>query len=537
MSTTDRIPPDPQGETWDVIIVGCGMGGGALGFELARRGQRVLFVEKGRLLHDKDRAIPEPQRPIDSEMELRLWQGRWPRRLRGRTSFGELEFYAPLGCGTAGSTALYNAQLERFRPSDFRPRECFADVPDASLPEAWPVSYDEMTPFYRRAETLMKVCGTQDPLQSDPEANLLNPPPMTERDEVIFAAMQSSGLHPYRSHVGYNYEGECFECADVCPKACKSDAGNAWVVPALTQHQASILPQCEALEILTAGRRATGLRVRYQGEEIILRAGTVAVAAGAYMTPVLLHNSRSSECPDGLGNGTGLVGRNLMLHTSDFLTVQPEEVYPYGVPRKSITLNDFYIDEGQKLGTVQSVAFPLNPLFIEAYFGYIVPREPMRWMRYKPEFFARAAQLGAHYLRRAIVMGTILEDLPYPENRIIADAKAPNGMRFEYQYKEELGQRNKRLCDRFTEALSPELKVNVATLSENNINFGHPCGTCRFGDDPATSVLDRNNRVHEFDNLYVVDASFFPSSSGINPSLTIAANSLRVAEVIADQLG
>ena len=105
---------------------------------------------------------------------------------------------------------------------------------------------------------------------------------------------------------------------------------------------------------------------------------------------------------------------------------------------------------------------------------------------------------------------------PYPENRVVADAKTPNGMRFEYQYKGELGVRNQRLCRRFAEALSPKLKVSVATMSENNINFGHPCGTCRFGDDPAISVLDRNNRVHEFDNLYVVDASFFPSSSGIN---------------------
>jgi len=535
MKTTDRISTDPQGEIWDAIIVGCGMGGGALGFELARRGLRVLYVEKGRLLHDIDRAIEDPELPNEAEINIRLKEGRWPRRLRGRTSFGEMEFFAPLGCGTAGSTALYNAQLERFRPSDFRPRENFPDVAEASLPEAWPVTLDEMTPFYRRAEALMGVCGTQDPLQSDPEAELREPPPMTERDQVIFAAMQEAGLHPYRSHVGYNYDGECYECSDICPKACKSDAGNAWVVPALTQHGASILPQCEALEILTAGRRATGLRAHYQGEEITLRARVVAVAGGAYMTPVLLHNSRSSEWPEGLGNSSGLLGRNLMLHTSDFLTVEPEDLYSYGVPRKSITVNDFYFADGQKLGTVQSVAFPLSPLFIEAYFGYMVPREPLRWMRYKPEFFARAAQLGAHYLRRAIVMGTILEDLPYPENRVVADSKAANGMRFEYQYKPELGQRNKLLCQRFAEVLEPKLKVNIATMSENNINFGHPCGTCRFGDDPSTSVLDRNNRVHDFDNLYVVDASFFPSSSGINPSLTIAANALRVAEVIADQ--
>ena len=535
MSTSTRISEDPQGETWDTIIVGCGMGGGALGFELARRGQRVLYVEKGRLLHDTGRSIPEPQKPVESELELRLWQGRWPQRLRGRTSFGEMEFFAPLGCGTAGSSALYNAQLERFRPSDFRPRENFPNMPDASLPEEWPVTHDQMRPFYRRAEGLMGVCGTQDPLHPDPEAALKDPPPLTQRDQVIFAVLQSAGLHPYRSHVGYNYEGECFECSDVCPKACKSDAGNAWVVPALTQHEASILPQCEALEVLTAGRRATGLRVRYRGDEIQLKAKTVAVAAGAYMTPVLLQNSRSAEWPDGLGNGSGLLGRNLMLHTSDFLTVDPGELYPHGVPRKSITFNDFYFSEGNKLGTVQSVAFPLNPLFLEAYLGYIVQRDPIRWMRYKPEFFARAAQLGAHFLRRSTVMGTILEDLPYPENRVLADSKAPSGMRFEYQYKQELRERNRLLCQRFVDAVAPKLKVDNATLSENNINFGHPCGTCRFGDDPATSVLDRNNRVHEFDNLYVVDASFFPSSSGINPSLTIAANALRVAEVIAGQ--
>jgi choline dehydrogenase-like flavoprotein len=108
-------------------------------------------------------------------------------------------------------------------------------------------------------------------------------------------------------------------------------------------------------------------------------------------------------------------------------------------------------------------------------------------------------------------------------------------MRFEYRYTEELKSRVQSLRRRLAKALGPHRMIVLS--GENNINYGHVCGTCRFGDDPEASVLDKNNRAHDLSNLYIVDASFFPSSGGTNPSLTIAANALRVAEAIHRQLG
>ena len=131
---------------------------------------------------------------------------------------------------------------------------------------------------------------------------------------------------------------------------------------------------------------------------------------------------------------------------------------------------------------------------------------------------------------------TIMEDLPYRENRVYPEAASLNGMRFWYRYPRELMKRNARFRSRLAAAVSPRHRVTVVTGGRNNINYGHVCGTCRFGNDPRTSVLDASNRAHDVDNLYVVDASFFPSSGGTNPSLTVAANALRVAGIIDQRL-
>jgi len=532
---SQRIPTSPEREAWDVIVIGTGMGGGTVGYELARLGRRVLFLEKGRLLHGEDKA-DERNPALDPEADARMRTGRWPLQLEGKTSFGDVAFFAPLGSGTAGSSGMYGAQLERFRPSDFQPREHFPDAIDANLPEAWPVSHAEMTPYYRRAERLFRVRGTQDPFDTDLGASLAEPPPLSPRDQGLCDSFRELGLHPYRSHVGFDYVDNCFECADICPIACKSDAGFRCVLPALGEHGASILPECEVIGLRASRSRITGVHVRWKDREITLEAKVVALAAGAYMTPLLLLNSTSRDWPNGLANRSGQVGRNLMLHTSDFVTVDQKEQLSAEGPKKALALNDFYLDNGRKLGTFQSVGLPLAPPFIKAYLNYAKERDPQWWRRMAGPLVPTAARLAAHVFRSASLFATIVEDLPYSENRVLPDPNAKNGMRFEYRYTQELMERNVHFRKRLAEVLSPKLRVRVVTWGRNNINYGHVCGTCRFGDDPESSVLDSRNRAHDVDNLFVVDASFFPSSGGTNPSLTIAANALRVAEIIDRQL-
>jgi len=544
MTSDLRIPPDPAAVEWDVAVVGTGMGGGTAGFDLARLGRRVLFIEKGS-------SVPgEPSvTDADDSPGARLANGRWPERMQATTSFGESEFFAPLGCGIGGSTSLYAAALERFAPADFQPRANFPEAGDSTLPEKWPISYEELRPFYERAEELYRVRGTPDPLDPARGPALRTPPPLSPRDRHLQESFQALGLHPYRIHVACEFVDGCTGCAaGPCARGCKNDAARICVLPALEKFGAHLLPGCEVVRLEAEESEVKLIHCRWNGKDVSIRAKVVVLAAGAYMSPVLLLNSRSEDWPEGLANRSGLVGRNLMLHVSDFFAVAPLRNLSGEGPQKSLALNDFRLSEGEKLGTFQTAGMAVELGQIMQYMRDAAEREPAWWRKLaspRPVWWRRlsspAVRLVALVMyhvfnfKNAAVWASIIEDLPYRENRIVADAQARNGMRIEYRYPDELKKRVLSFRRRLAAALGPH---RVIVLSgENNLNFGHVCGTCRFGDDPRTSVLDRNNRAHDIANLYVVDASFFPSSGGANPSLTIAANALRVAGAVHLQLG
>jgi len=561
MNASSYIPENPAKVEWDVAVIGTGMGGATIGYELARLGRRVLFIEKGLFLHGELRILEhggvQPDGNLlaqlantsDESPQARLRAGRWPKRLQGKTSFGEIEFFAPLGCGSGGSTSLYAAALERFYPADFQPRANFPAVSDSTLPEKWPVSYQELRPFYERAEALFRVRGTRDPLHQEGDTILREPPGLSPRDQHFFDSFQRLGLHPYRIHVGYEFIDGCAECpSGLCPRGCKNDAGRICLLPALERYGASILPQCEVLKLEAGKSEIREIRCRRNGQELSIRAKVVVLAAGAYVSPVLLLNSKSDSWPEGLANRSGLVGRNLMLHVSDYIAVRPMEHLSAVGPQKSLAFNDFYHSEGEKLGAFQSMGVAVSPGQIMQYLRDVAERDPAWWKKLaspRPIWWRKMSSPAIRLIamvmyhvfnfKDAAVWGMVIEDLPYHDNRVIADPQASNGMLFEYRYPDELRKRVLSFRKRLAKALGPHRMIVLS--GDNNINYGHACGTCRFGDDPRTSVLDRNNRAHEVANLYVADASFFPSSGGTNPSLTIAANALRVAEAIHRQLG
>ncbi len=561
MSESLHLPEDACNTEWDVAVIGTGMGGATIGHELARLGRRVLFIEKGLLFHGRQEhrddtgaisggdSSPHLAHAGDDRPEARLKRGWWPLRLQGRTSFGQLDFFAPLGCGSGGSTLHFAAALERFFPEDFRPKANFPRVADSTLPEKWPISYHDLKPFYERAEAMFRVRGTRDPLRRDDEPALREPPPLSPRDQHFLESFERLGLHPYRVHVGFEFVDGCAECSTQrCERECKNDAGRICLLPALEKYGARILPQCEALALEAGPSAVQAIRCRRNGKEFSVRAKVVVLAAGAYMTPVLLLNSTSPAWPEGLANRSGLVGRNLMLHAADFIAIRPTERLSPAGPRKSLAFNDFYLADGEKLGTFQTAGASVSPGRIMQYMRDTAERDPAWWRKLaspKPEWWrklsspaVRLIALTAYHVfnfKNAAVWASVVEDLPYLDNRVFPDPRARNGMRFEYRYTEELRKRVLSFRKKLSKALGPHRMIVLS--GEDNINYGHPCGTCRFGDDPASSVLDRNNRAHGVANLYVVDASFFPSSGGANPSLTIAANALRVAQAVHRQLG
>lgn len=541
---------DPAGVEWDVAVIGTGMGGGTAGYELARLGLRVLFLEKGWSMpgHRNGRDL-ETIRATGHEQAVRLGNGLWPERIEASTSFGRSEFFAPLGCGVGGSTALYAAALERFSPGDFCPRANFPGVREATLPERWPVSYEEMRPFYQRAEELYRVRGTPDPLERGGGTSLLPPPPLSPRDQHLYESFRQLGLHPYRVHVGYEFVDGCTGCGGIpCARGCKNDAARICVYPALEKHGAQLLTRCEVLGLEATGSAVRSIRCILDGKQVSIRAKVMVLAAGAYMTPALLMRSVSADWPNGLANRSDLVGRNLMFHAADFFAVASLKRLSDLGPKKSLALNDFYALEAEKLGTFQTLGTGLNLGQVMQYMRDAAEREPVWWRKLaspRPIWWRKlsspAVRLVALAMCRflgfsgAAVWANSIEDLPYLHNRIVVDPGAKNGMRVEYRYPDELRIRVLSFRKRLIAALKPH---HVIVLSgENNLNYGHVCGTCRFGDDPRTSVLDRNNRAHGVSNLYVVDASFFPSSGGTNPSLTIAANALRVAGAIRATFG
>jgi choline dehydrogenase-like flavoprotein len=514
-------------EIWDVAVIGTGMGGATVGYELAKAGHRVIFLEKGHAdFENADEAIL-----LDSEEPSeRLRNGHWPTKITSCVGEKRSQFFAPLGCGAGGSTLLYAAALERFDPSDF----ASSSVPGHSM-AGWPISFEQFQPYYRKAETLFKVSGTWDPLCPDKEAQLLPPPGLTELDEHFFESFKASGLHPYRLHVACAYEPGCTECGGyICQQKCKGDAKTICIEPALKTGNARIIDRCEVERLEANAFEVREIVGRRNGEKITIRARIVILAAGAYFSPVLLLKSANEFWPNGLANKSDMVGRNLMFHVSDFVAVWPRGKYSKQEPSKTIAFRDFYTHRGLKLGSVQSTGLSAGYGNIVYFLKAAFDRGSLGWFKPARPLLRIPAYIASVIFGRATIFATIQEDSPYRENRIVLDSKEPSGMRFEYVVHSELRERISELRNLIRKALTRHRSMFIS--HEISLNYGHPSGTCRFGIDPTSSVLDANNKAHGLNNLYVVDSSFMPTSGGANPSLTIAANALRVAEHINDTL-
>jgi choline dehydrogenase-like flavoprotein len=527
---------DAERVVWDVIVVGTGMGGGMLGYSLARSGRKVLFVEKGRstlpgVPGTIRSAMPELAEPLAARSAATYFDA----LARGGRSTDEVEdvsgrfakrFVPFIGSGTGGSSALYGMVCERFFAGDFTPRQNFADPGDSTVPEAWPVTYDQMRPWYAEAEKLLGVRGQRDPLRPESaEANLPAAPPFSSDNQPVVDYLAGRGLHPYHLPMACDYTDGCATCQTfLCDKACKNDSARNGVLPAVTGHGAQLLAKCRVVRLDADRTQVQRVICEHPSGRVALKAKVVVLAAGALATPVLLLNSRSGDWPRGVANSSDMVGRNLMRHLLDPIMIWPQPDSTITAANKEIGLNDFYFHQGQKYGTVQS-------------FGAI---PPMEWLTNRPGPQAKALRLMSPAVRRiyerfftgGLILAAMMEDLPYLDNRVmLSDRPSADGrqrMRIQYRLHANEIERHAAFLRLFKQILEP-FRTRALGSGKDNSNVGHVCGTCRFGTDPKTSVLDPQNRAHDVENLYVVDTSFFPSSAGLNPSLTVAANALRVA--------
>ncbi|NJC34609.1 choline dehydrogenase-like flavoprotein [Sphingomonas jejuensis] len=509
---------------WDVIVVGTGMGGGMAGRRLAEAGLSVLFIEKGvasaREYRDGDNELESP--------DERLAIGRVAHRVGLKIDDDDRDFYPAIGVSVGGSTTFYSGSLERLEPHDVD------DDPARPHPTGgWPIRYAELKPYYDVAERWLHVLGTRDPLGEAVPDEMRRPPPMRPQDAQLMQDMAAAGLSPYRLHVGIAYKPGCAECLGVpCQRACKQDARNCGVEPAIAAG-AAMMTQAEVVRIKADDARVTGVWVRQGGREERHRGRVVVLAAGTMATAPLLLESANAHWPNGLANASGLVGRNLMFHADEWVAVWPSRRMNGAGPAKSVASRALYSAGGERLGMIHSTGLSAGyGNILQFLYGWL-EASPLRRVRPLKPFMRIPAKIAARLFGSATILSFIIEDMPYPDNRLELDASREGGVTVHYRFRPELTRRARLARTLLRERLGRRLFfLNKAAV----LNFGHPMGTCRFGDDPATSVLDRDCRAHGIDNLYVVDGSFMPSGGGVNPSLTIAANAIRVADRIVERL-
>ena len=522
---------------WDAIVIGTGMGGATIGYALAKAGRRVLFCEKG-----LGSTGPDSGREVaglrgdypENLMRTEAQRGADPRsilRRAGRAadaiddvSFGAPRTFVPfIGSGVGGSSALYGMALERFAPADFAPRRNHPDA-DADLPERWPVGFPELLPYYAEAEQLY---GVRRPAARD--ASGLAPP-----NGELWRHLQSTGLHPYALPLANVTGTGCTGCQGfLCAHGCKNHGGNVCIDPAVARHGAHVLADCTVTRLVCDGDRVAGVDCVVGGRAMRLQGDTVLLAAGALATPALLLGSASDAWPTGLANRSGLVGRYLMRHCIDLYAIAVDTPIDPHVSLKEMAFNDFYATDAAKLGSVQSFgAMPPPRMLVDSMQEELADEAG----QVVGTLFGAAKPLLRPVLKRLfanrVILAAVMEDLPYATNRVTV-TPTDRGPRTNFHYRLPAYDRARVTLFResMKKALSP-YRYLLLKQAENNRRLAHVCGTCRFGDDPDHSVLDRDNKAHDLANLYVVDASFFPSSGGTNPALTVAANALRVADAI-----
>ena len=516
---------------YDLIVVGSGPAGASLVHRLAPTGKRILLIERGDYL-PRSRANWDAKTVFADGVyqAAETWYGR-----HGEAFHPGLHYYV------GGNSKVYGAALLRLRERDFG-----EVVHQHGVSPAWPLGYTDFEPFYSEAEGLFAVHGQrgEDPLEPPASGPYPFPPVSHEpRIAALSDSLAADGLHPFHLPLGIRLEERggkpaptsiCIRCDAFDGFPCllngKADAQVMCVDPTLANH-ANVELMTNAmvtrLETDAAGKTVAAVHVTHGGEQARYAADIVVVACGALSSALLLLRSANDAHPDGLANGSGQVGRNYMRHNQSVLMALMSEPNDT-VFQKTLAVSDFYFgadDWDYPLGLMQMCA--------ASHAEQIKAEALPSWLEFLPDLpFEKMARHSMNFWLSS-------EDLPRPENRIYYD-----GDRVVLDVTEQGQEAHQRLRKKLEHYMSRNGASPV--LLERNLYLGkgipisgtaHQAGTARFGADPANSVLDLDCRAHELDNLYVVDASFFPSIGAVNPTLTIIANALRVAGHIQERLG
>jgi choline dehydrogenase-like flavoprotein len=485
--------------TFDVVIIGSGVGGGCIASALADTGARILILERGERL---------PREPQNWDPEAVFVDNRYRTRETWYDGAGKAfrpgQFYY-----VGGHTKVYGTAMFRFRERDF---EGIEHADGATVP--WPVRYSDLEPWYAQAERVFGVHGRAGDDPTEPPRSGPFPHPPIPHEPIIgevFERMKARGLHPSHMPAAIDFHpgGTCIRCgtcdAFPCKIGAKGDAETRLIDPAL-KHPNVTLQTGSLVRRLIAderGKRVVACEFEHDGEIREVGARLFVLSAGAINR-------------NGLANSSGVVGRYYMNHNcTAIMAVTPWRVNDTRYP-KTLTLNDYYFGGNasqRPLGNLQPLGKIKEPMLRGALPG--LPKWSRAWLA-----------------RHSVDWYVMSEDLAQADSSV----RLRNDGAIELNWKRS----NLRAHRRWVEVAKRLLKDTgfpiVVSQPFGTDTPSHQCGTARFGNDPATSALDPWCRAWDHDNLYVVDASFFPSSAALNPALTVAAQALRVGAHLKSRL-
>ena len=520
-----------QNNHYDIVIIGSGAGGGTLAHRLAPTGKKILIVERGGyVIREKDNWNPRAVNVEGKYQTKETWHDKDGHELHPHTNYY-----------VGGNTKFFGAALFRLRKEDFGEIRHHGGVSPA-----WPITYDELEPYYTAAESLYHVHGNSGEDPTEPRRSAPYPHPAISHEprlKQLSDDFESLGLHPFHTPLGVMLDeknphlSKCIRCETCdgfsCLLSAKSDAQVCAVDPALKNSNVALLTDAYVERLATdqSGRSVSKVVVRRDGNRDELTADIVVVSCGAINSAALLLRSANAKHPRGLANSSDVVGRHYMGHVNSVLMALSKCPNPT-IFQKSLSLNDFY-------------------------FGTAGWNFPMGHISFVGKLDGETLRGGAPALapgwtldlmaKHSLDFWLTSEDLPDPNNRVTVDAEG--GIVLSYSPNNQEG--HKRLIAKLKELMQQQSKCKVhghnchEGLFARNLFVGqriplagvaHQVGTVRFGNDPASSALDTNCKAHDLDNLYVVDGSFFVSSGAVNPALTIMANALRVGEHLIERL-
>lgn len=527
-------------ETVDVVIVGGGASGAAVAWSLADTKMHIVCLEQG--------GMPDPSTYPTTGRD-------WEARAQGDFSASPNIRKAPADYpindddspikivnfnGPGGGTVLFSGHFPRFHPSDFRVKSLDGVADD------WPVDYQTLEPFFARNDRMMGVSGLEgDPAYPQGKTSVMPPVPLGKSGQVLAKGCNALGLHWWPSDVSIatqDYDGRA-QCINLgaCMTGCAQGAKGSTDItywPHAIRAGVELRTQCRVREITVDEDTGMADGVIYydaDGAEQALSAHVVILAGNGIGTPRLLLNSKSRAHPDGLANSSGLVGRNLMLHPYSWVQgIFEEEVDGYRGPHKNIWSHQFY-------ETDPSRDF-VRGYLLESHRGAATIETVMSGLGWGDIPWGAGHHDAVRKLHNRITgFVAVCEDLPERHNTVTLDPDLTdsNGIpapKVTYTLSDNSLRMMEHSVERITEIL--EAAGAVKTHSMFPIKYGgwHLLGTARMGTDPATSVVNAWGRAHDVKNLFIVDGSIFVTSAGVNPTSTLQALALYIADQMKQRL-